>query len=85
MLLLLGELAKSDDPPVVVLFVIRSDSYDALQHAKTARRSEPKDVLSAADAARAYQTVIERPAQRLQLAGRRFVIDPALSKRCSKT
>ena len=34
LLALLADLATGDDPAVIVIFAIRSDSYDALQNAK---------------------------------------------------
>ena len=80
LLALLRELALSDDPTVIALFVIRSDSYDALEHAKPleglGQRASPLLPMPRG----AYQTVIEGPARRLEQAGRKFEIDPSLTQ-----
>ncbi len=76
---LLGDLAKSDDPPVVILFAIRSDSYAALQQAVPLAGLSQKTFSLQPMPRGAYQTVIERPGQRLEQAGRKFAIDPALT------
>ena len=51
LLALLADLAAGDDPTVIVIFTIRSDSYDALQNAKALEGLRQSRVLAAADAA----------------------------------
>jgi hypothetical protein len=77
-LALLRDLVSADDPAVIVLFVIRSDSYDALEHAKALEGLSQKAFPLLPMPRGAYQTVIEGPVQCLVRAGRKFEIDPSL-------
>lgn len=78
LLCLMRDLTATDDPAVIVIFVIRSDSYDALQSAK-ALEGLPQKPLSLLPMPRnAYREVIERPAQRVVDAGRNLAIEPQL-------
>jgi hypothetical protein len=81
LLALLADLAASDDPAVIVIFAIRSDSYDALQNAKALEglRQEALPLLPMPRGA--YVNVIEGPAQRMEGSGRKLKIDPALTQR----
>jgi hypothetical protein len=80
-LALLAQLAAGDDPTVIVIFTIRSDSYDALQSAK-ALEGLRQVALSLLPLPRgAYKDVIEGPARRVEEAGRKLAIEPALTQR----
>ena len=80
LLTLLHDLTASDDPAVIALFAIRSDLLDALEHAKSFEGRRPKTFALLPMPRGAYQTVIERPAQRLAKTGRKFEIDPGLTQ-----
>jgi hypothetical protein len=80
LLALLRELLVADDPPIIALFAIRSDSYDALEHAKPLEGLSQKAFPLLPMPRGAYQTVIEGPAYRLAQAGRKFEIGPSLTQ-----
>ena len=80
LLTLLRDFTASDDPAVIALFAIRSDSLDALEHAKSLEGRRPITFALLPMPRGAYQTVIERPAQRLAKTGRKFEIDPGLTQ-----
>jgi conflict system STAND superfamily ATPase/TIR domain-containing protein len=80
LLTVLHDLASTDDPALIVIFVIRSDSYDALQHAKPLDGLAQKAFPLLPMPRGSYQTVIEGPVQRLRQAGRKFEIDPSLTQ-----
>jgi hypothetical protein len=80
LLALMRELMLADDPAVIALFVIRSDSYDSLEHAKALEGLSPKAISLLPMPRGAYQTVIEGPARRLAESGRKFEIDPSLTE-----
>jgi len=80
LLTLLRDLVAGDDPPVAALFAIRSDAYDALERARPLEGLRQQALPLPPMPRGAYQTVIERPAQRLAEAGRKFVVDPALTR-----
>ncbi len=79
-LTILHDLAVSDEPAVIVIFAIRSDSYDALERAKPLEGLSQHTFALLPMPRGAYQTIIEGPAKRLQQAGRKFDIDPALTE-----
>ena len=78
---LLADLVKGDDPAVIVVFAIRSDSYDALQNAKALEglRQEAFPLLPMPRGA--YLEVIEGPERRMKEADRKLTIEPALKQR----
>ena len=78
---MLAQLAAGDDPTVIVIFTIRSDSYDALQSAKALEGLRQVAFSLLADAAGAYHDVIEGPARRVEEAGGKLAIEPALTQR----
>ncbi len=80
LLTLLRELVGGHDPPVAALFAIRSDAYDALERARPLEGLRQQALPLPPMPRGAYQTVIEGPARRLAEAGRKFVIDPALTR-----
>ena len=79
---LIRDLTAGDDPPaVIVIFAIRSDSYDALQHAKPLE-GLPQGTLPLLPMPRgAYKEVIEGPARRFAEAGGKLTIEPRLTQR----
>jgi WD40 repeat protein len=80
LLALIQNLAARDDLPLIVVFTIRSDSYDALQHAK-ALEGMPQETFSLVPMPKgAYAEVIEGPAKRLKDTDRKLEIEPALTE-----
>jgi hypothetical protein len=78
---LIRDLTCEDDPAVIVLFAIRSDSYDALQRAKPLE-GLPQGTLPLLPMPRgAYKEVIEGPAQRFTEANENLTIEPRLTAR----
>jgi formylglycine-generating enzyme required for sulfatase activity len=78
---LIRDLTTEDDPAVIVIFAIRSDSYDSLEHAK-ALEGLPQATLPLLPMPRAaYKDVIEGPARRFQEAGGKLDIEPRLTHR----
>jgi hypothetical protein len=78
---LIRDLAREDDPTVIVLFAIRSDSYEALQGAK-ALEGLPQNTLPLLPMPRgAYKEVIEGPARRFVDANQKLTIEPRLTER----
>lgn len=73
-------LVMEDDPAVLLIFVIRSDSYDALERARSLEGLKQRTFALLSMPRGVYQTVIEGPLRRLRLAGRKFEIDPALTE-----
>ena len=78
---ILGDLASSEDPKVIVVFAIRSDAYDALEQAKPLEglRQVTQPLLPLPRGS--YIEVIQGPAQRLEQCGGKLVIDPRLTER----
>ena len=81
LLALLADLAAGDDPTVIVIFTIRSDSYDALQNAKELDGLRQVAFSLSPMPRGAYQDVIEGPARRVEEAGGKLAIEPALTQR----
>jgi WD40 repeat protein len=81
LLALLADLAAGDDPTVIVIFTIRSDSYDALQNAKALDGLRQVAFSLSPMPRGAYQDVIEGPARRVEEAGGKLAIEPALTQR----
>jgi len=81
LLALLRDMTAQDAPKVIALFSIRSDSYDALEHAGPLEGLRQHAFALLPLPHGAYQTVIEGPAQRLARAGRVFEIEPALTQK----
>ena len=74
-------LSEADDPPVLTIFAIRADSYDALERAKPFE-GMPQAAMPLLPMPRAaYAEVIEGPARRVREAGGRLTIDPLLTSR----
>jgi hypothetical protein len=81
LLALLADLAAGDDPAVIVIFTIRSDSYDALQSAKALEGLRQVAFSLLPMPRGAYNDVIEGPARRVAEAGGKLAIEPALTQR----
>ena len=81
LLTLLADLARGDDPAVIVAFAIRSDSYDRLEHA-AALEGMPQATFPLLPLPRGnYKDVIEGPAARMRQAGRKLDVEPLLTSR----
>jgi tetratricopeptide (TPR) repeat protein len=78
---LVRELVKEDRPATLVLFTIRSDSYDRLETARAIEgiRQQAMPLLPLPRGA--YQTVIEGPVARLREANRNLTVEPRLTQR----
>ena len=77
----LGELASGVDPAVIVVFAIRSDSYDALEHAKGLEGMRQTTMPLLPMPQGSYAEVIEGPARRIEQAGGKLTIEPRLVER----
>lgn len=80
LLTLLGDLARADDPAVIVLFAMRFDSYAALRRAEPFDKFRQHTFVLPSMPRDAYRSVIERPGERSAQAGRKFEIEPALTQ-----
>ena len=76
---LLRDLATTDDPAVVVVFAIRSDSYDALAQAKALEGLRQRIFPLAPMLSDGCRAAIEGPAERVEQAGGKLEIDPDLT------
>jgi WD40 repeat protein len=81
LLALLADLAAGDDPTAIVIFTIRSDSYDALQRAKALEGLRQVAFSLLPMPRGAYSDVIEGPARRVEEAGGKLAVEPALTQR----
>ncbi len=77
---ILAALARVDDPAIIILFTVRSDSYDRLQRAaplaELTQQTQSLPPLPSGEFAR----VIEGPATRVAAAGGKLRIDPLLTR-----
>jgi WD40 repeat protein/tetratricopeptide (TPR) repeat protein len=80
LLTLISGLVTGDDPGVIALFTIRSDSYDRLETAKAFEGMRQQALPLLPMPRGAYQTVIEGPAARLKDASRTLTIEPRLTQ-----
>lgn len=81
LLAILRDLAATDDPSVIVVFVIRSDSYDRLEHAE-ALAGMPQSTMPLLPLPRgAYKNIIEGPAARVEQSGGKLAVEPRLTQR----
>jgi formylglycine-generating enzyme required for sulfatase activity len=81
LLSLLADLACGNQPAVIVIFAIRSDSYDALQRA-TALQGHRQAALPLLPMPHgAFAEVIVGPTRRVEAAGGKLKIEPALTQR----
>lgn len=78
---LVRDLTAVDDPAVIAIFAIRSDSYDSLQNAKPLEGLPQKPLSLPPMPRNTYREVIEGPAKRVVEAGGRLSIEPQLIDR----
>jgi tetratricopeptide (TPR) repeat protein len=81
LLALIRDLAGQDCPGIIVLFAIRSDSYDRLETTKVFEGMRQQTLPLLPIPRGAYQMVIEGPAARLREANRNLTIAPQLTQR----
>ena len=81
LLALLADLAKSKDVAVIVIFGIRSDSYDALENAKALEGLSQVAMPLLPMPRGGYAEVVKGPARRVEEAGGKLKIEPALTER----
>ena len=81
LLSLVKELTSEDLPSVIAIFAIRSDSYDALEHAKPLEGLAQSTLPLLPMPRGAYKDVIEGPARRYTAAGGMLTIEPQLTLR----
>jgi tetratricopeptide (TPR) repeat protein len=80
LLAVIRDLVRDDHPEVIVVFTIRSDSYDQLETAKILEGLRQKAMPLLPMPQGAYQTVIEGPASRLRNTNRAVAIQPRLTQ-----
>ena len=78
---IIRDLAAEDQVSVIVIFAIRSDSYDALQRAKPLEGFPQSTVPLLPMPKVSYKEVIEGPARRFVGAGGKLSIEPQLTLR----
>ena len=81
---LLKHLTQQDNTPILVLFTIRSDSYETLQAYKSFENVSQQTFSLSPMPTGAYQEVIEGPARRLTEHGNTLEIEPALTEKLLK-
>jgi WD40 repeat protein len=78
-LTLLAELARSDDPALLVIFTVRSDSFDQLQARPELAGTQPHHLVDLPPIpAGAFGEIIRGPARRISATGRKLSIDETL-------
>ena len=80
LLALMRDLLTADAPDVIVIFTMRSDSYERLQTAKALDGISQQTLSLPPLPKGAYQAVIEGPAERLKDGPRALKIEPALTQ-----
>ncbi len=75
------DLTSEDAPTVIAIFAIRSDSYDALEHAKPLAGLAQSTLPLLPMPRGAYKDVIEGPSRRYAGTGRTLTIEPQLTQR----
>ena len=78
-LALLADLAKSDDPAILVIFTVRSDSFEQLQSRPELAGTQPHHLVDLPPVpAGSYGDIIRGPARRMSAAGRKLVVEETL-------
>ncbi|MBF0155893.1 MAG: TIR domain-containing protein [Magnetococcales bacterium] len=77
---LIGQLVRAEKPNLMVIFTIRSDSYDSLQSAKPLEGISQQTFSLPPIPRGAYQSIIEGPARRFSDADRKLRIEPQLTE-----
>jgi WD40 repeat protein len=80
LLALIRDLLTADAPGIIVIFTMRSDSYEQLQTAKALDGINQQTLSLPPLPKGAYQTVIEGPTERLKDGPRALKIEPALTQ-----
>jgi hypothetical protein len=75
---LIRDLVPQDDPALLVIFTIRSDSYDKLETSKKLEGLRQHTLPLLPMPTGSYKEVIEGPAHRLERTGRELTLDPLL-------
>ncbi|HZV04624.1 MAG TPA: TIR domain-containing protein [Gemmataceae bacterium] len=78
---LIRDLAACDDPAIIAIFALRSDSYDALQNVRALEGLAQMPLSLPPMPHNAYREVIEGPARRVVAAGGKLSIEPQLVDR----
>jgi hypothetical protein len=78
-LTLLAQLGRRDDPAVMVLFTVRSDSFDQLQSRPELASTQPHHLIDLPPVpAGSFGDIIRGPARRVTAAGRKLHVDETL-------
>lgn len=78
-LTLLAELGRRDDPAVMVIFTVRSDSFDQLQSRPELAATQPHHLIDLPPVpAGSFGDIIRGPARRVSAVGRQLHVDETL-------
>jgi WD40 repeat protein len=78
-LALLADLAGTDGPAVLVIFAVRSDSFEQLQSRPELAATQPHHLVDLPPVpAGSYGDIIRGPARRMSAAGRKLIVDETL-------
>ncbi|RYE08859.1 MAG: TIR domain-containing protein [Hyphomicrobiales bacterium] len=78
-LTLLADLGRRDDPPIMVIFTVRSDSFDQLQSRPELAPTQPHQLVDLPPIpAGSFGDIIRGPARRMSAAGRKLHVDETL-------
>jgi WD40 repeat protein len=76
---LLADLGRRDEPPVLVLFTVRSDSFDQLQSRPELAATQPHHLIDLPPVPTgSFGDIIRGPARRVTAAGRKLHVDETL-------
>jgi WD40 repeat protein len=76
---LLADLGRRDAPPVMVIFTVRSDSFDQLQSRPELSSTQPHHLIDLPPVpAGSFGDIIRGPARRVTAAGRKLHVDETL-------
>ena len=78
-LTLLADLARAADPAALIIFTVRSDSFEQLQSRPELAATQPHHLVDLPPVpAGSYGDIIRGPARRVSAAGRKLVVDEPL-------
>jgi len=78
-LTLIAQLAAEDDPALLVLLTVRSDSFDALQNRPELASTQPHQLIDLPPIAPgSFGDIVRGPARRAAAAGRKLVVEEPL-------
>jgi WD40 repeat protein len=76
---LLADLGRRDAPPVLVIFTVRSDSFDQLQSRPELASTQPHHLVDLPPVpAGSFGDIIRGPARRVTASGRKLLVDETL-------